>query len=110
MTVFFLMLIIAACGRGGQQDIESQKNQLRDDIQQTVNDLDTRIAALQAQIDQQGANASMELRQQHQNLTDERNKLSDRLDEIGTTTADSWNNFREEVNDEIDQAKEDMRG
>ena len=109
--VFFLMLVVAACGRGGgTQDIQSQKTELRNTVQQTLDSLDVRISTFTTQINMQGVAATPEMRQQLQNLNDERTKLSSRLGEIGPTTADNWNTFRTQVNDEIDKAKVDMRG
>ena len=107
---FALLLVAGSCGQGGERDIESERNQLRQNVQTAINDLDGRIADLRIQINSQGTQATQAMRDNLENLQERRNNLSDRLSEIGQTTADNWDAFRDDLNDELDQLRTDMRG
>jgi hypothetical protein len=108
-----LVLLAAFCSCSqhptARQNLEAEKNDLSTSLQQTIDDLDARINILQARISQQGTNASDQSAKELHSLQGERSRLNERLQQIGNISSHDWNSFRYDVNQEIDNAKNDLR-
>jgi ABC-type transporter Mla subunit MlaD len=93
-------------GADGADSFTSQKQELRQKLQDTQNDIDRRLGELQAKLADASAEERDEINQKIQNLNEMKNQVADRLGRIDNVTQDQWQQFKTEA----DQTLEKLEG
>ena len=106
--VVMLMIVISGCGQQdgySDEQFAQDRAELRRDIEETIDKIDTRIEELQGSMENAGDTLEAQSNETLENLRDRKDELQDKLDEMGNTTKSEWEQFKGEVNDIIDDVE-----
>lgn len=112
-------MIAVSCGERSEQAakediedarkaVETEKEQLRQEIAILQDKIDRRIEELTAQMENASDDVKSEIQVQINSLEDERKKLDRELDEIADASEDAWEAFKSDVRQLFDNIEREL--
>ncbi len=87
-------------------DIQQDKDKLKSEIQDAIDDFDQKIDKFQANLKESGKEMDDKTKEAIDELKDERAKLKLRLDEIGDKTRENWEEFKNKAENQTQEFKQ----
>jgi transposase len=107
-----ILLLLAAfmtCTSNRENDMKERQLSLRSQIEGSIADIDKARDRLKIDIDAASTNERDRLNRSLDRLDRARSDLQEKLDRMGETTAEKWDEFQRSVDRSLDNAREALR-
>ncbi len=102
MIAVVFSTVLAACGSDERKDtsdkLQSEKNELSLDINESISKIDDKIADLRNDLNGASEDAKDEINDQIDKLKGDKDDLNDKLAELRDATEENWEEFKSGVN------------
>jgi ElaB/YqjD/DUF883 family membrane-anchored ribosome-binding protein len=105
LALVLTCLVLLSCSGGDENAMKQEQLDLRSRLETAISDVDKQIDATKIAIENATEPVRENLNKKLDALVEARDDLKDNLDDVGSTRADEWDEFRRTVDRSLDNAR-----
>jgi predicted nuclease with TOPRIM domain len=101
--------LLLSCSPANEDQMKEKQLEIKSELENSIAETEAAIQAVEQDLESAGEEMRASLDTRLARLEDNRDDLRDKLDRVGDTTADEWDEFEKSVRRSVDNARQTLR-
>ena len=109
VLILFMATILVSCSNADENEMKKRQLEIRSELETAIAEIETAIDKVKIDLTSAGDEMHEKLNAKMDRLEETRKDLRNKLDDVGDTTADHWDEFQRSVRRALDNAKQALQ-